>query len=79
LARNSPVRTLSRCPARITALFGGDCALAVIAIPASMARIATMTAPLQAISRIELTGDIEFFEAFIKTPHCELAFETRRV
>jgi hypothetical protein len=51
----------------------------VIAIPASMARIAAMTAPWRTISRIELAGDNEFFEAFIKTPHCELAFGTRRV
>ncbi len=78
LVRNSPVRTLSTRPARITVLFGA-CALAVIAIPASVVRATATTAPHRLISPHALACDNEFFKTFIQAPRCELAIGTRRV
>src|SRR5256885_15268210 len=78
LARNSPVRTLSTRPARITILFGA-CAPAVIAIPASVASTAAATTPGRLIRHHSLACEIESFKASIKTPHGPLLVGTRRV
>src|SRR6266478_4289596 len=80
LARNSPVRTLSTRPARITVLFGeGNCALEVVAIPASVTNAHAKATPHRRISSPALAGDNEFFKAFIQAPRFELAIGTRRV
>src|SRR5260370_20576064 len=80
LVRNSPVRTLSTPPARITVLFGaGACALAVVVIAISVARTAAMATPDRLISRPDLACDHAFFKTFIQAPRCKLTLGTRRV
>src|SRR4029077_6467213 len=75
---NSPVRTLSTRPARITVLFGaGACALAVIAVTASVATANAISTGRRRISRPALARVIKFFKTFIQAPRCELAFVTR--